>query len=68
VPNYKFRNGCCCSELPGGSLLINGGCYPDAVRDVVKIDTYREYAASSQPPMHSARQAHAAVYHSQYLY
>jgi hypothetical protein len=32
------------------------------------IDTLREYAASSQPPMHTARSALAAVYHSQYLY
>jgi hypothetical protein len=38
------------------------------VRDVVKIDTLREYAASSQPPMHTARREHAAVYHSQYVY
>jgi lambda repressor-like predicted transcriptional regulator len=69
VPNYKFRFGCRWSELPGGSLLITGGgVYPDALRDVVKIDTLREYAASSQPPMHSARRVHAAVYHSQYLY
>jgi hypothetical protein len=51
--------------LPGGSLLITGG---HALRDVVKIDTLREYAASSQPPMHSARADHAAVYHSQYVY
>jgi hypothetical protein len=34
----------------------------------VKIDTLREYALSSQPPMHTARINHAAVYHSQYLY
>jgi hypothetical protein len=68
VPNYQFRYGCCWSELPGGCLLITGGGYSSAVRDVVKIDTLREYAASSQPPMHSARCNHAAVYHSQYLY
>jgi hypothetical protein len=52
--------------LPGGSLLITGG-YP-AVREVVKIGTLREYAVSSQPPMHTARRGHAAVYYSQYLY
>jgi hypothetical protein len=34
----------------------------------VKIDTLREYAASFQPPMHTARSEHAAVYHSQYVY
>jgi hypothetical protein len=38
------------------------------VRDVVRVDTLREFAASSQPPMHTARRSHAAVYHSQYLY
>jgi hypothetical protein len=61
------KSGCRLSELPGGSLLITGG---DVIpqRKVVKIDTLREYAVSSQPPMHTARSNHAAVYHSQYLY
>jgi hypothetical protein len=53
--------------LPGGSLLITGGGSP-TVRDVVKIDTLREYAASSMPPMHTARSSYLAVYHSQYVY
>jgi hypothetical protein len=66
VPSYQFKKGCHWSELPGGSLLITGGC--PGVREVVKIDTLREYAVSSQPPMHTARQNHAAVCHSQYLY
>jgi hypothetical protein len=64
VPHYRFKDDCRWSELPGGSLLITGG----GVRDVLKIDTLREYAASSQPPMHTARADHAAVYHSQYVY
>jgi hypothetical protein len=64
-PNYQFRVACRWSELPGGSLLITGG---GPVRDVEKIDTLREYAVSSQSPMHTARSNHAAVYHSQYLY
>jgi hypothetical protein len=69
VPHYQFKEYCRWSELPGGSLLITGGGeYPREVRDVVKIDTLREYAASSQPPMHTARCNHAAVYHSQYVY
>jgi hypothetical protein len=67
MPHYQFRKFCRWSELPGGSLLITGGSYP-AVREVVKIDTLREYAVCSQPPMHTARSHHAAVYHSQYLY
>jgi hypothetical protein len=67
VPNYQFKNGCRWSELPGGRLLITGG-ESIGVRDVVKIDTLREYAVSSQPPMHTARQDHAAVYHFQYVY
>jgi hypothetical protein len=66
VPHYWFKSNFGWSELPGGSLLITGGSGP--VRDVVKIDTLREYAASSQPPMHTARCLHAAVYHSQYVY
>jgi hypothetical protein len=66
VPRYQFEFGCRWSELPGGSLLITGGGHGE--RDVVKIDTLREYAASSQPPMHAYRSQHAAVYHSQYVY
>jgi hypothetical protein len=66
VPRFWFKLRCRWSELPGGSLLITGGF--SEVRDVVKIDTLREYAASSQPPMHTARESHAAVYHSQYFY
>jgi hypothetical protein len=63
------------SELPGGCLLITGGVVydyeeeeVDVAKDAVMIDTLREGAVSSQPPMHTARQDHAAVYHSQYLY
>jgi hypothetical protein len=55
------------SELPGGRLLLTGGTW-EGVKEVMKIDTLREYAVSSQPPMHTARRSHAAVYHSQYLY
>jgi hypothetical protein len=68
LPSYRLQTDCRWSELPGGSLLITGGGYPDAVRYVVKIDTLREYAVSSQPLMHTARRSHAAVNHSQYLY
>jgi hypothetical protein len=61
---------CRWSELPGGSLLITGGLEVNytATRDLEKVDTLREYAVSSQPPMHTPRHSHAAVYHSQYLY
>jgi N-acetylneuraminic acid mutarotase len=34
----------------------------------VRIDTLREYAVLSVPPMHTARNGHASVYHSQYVY
>jgi hypothetical protein len=69
LPGYKFKLCCRWSELPDGSLLITGGwIFPAAVRDVVKIDTLREWAVSSVPPMHTARCSHAAVYHAQYLY
>jgi hypothetical protein len=64
VPSYQFKDGCCWSELPGGRLLITGG----RVKDAMMIDTLRECAVSSQPPMQTARVSHAAVYHSQYLY
>jgi hypothetical protein len=65
VPNYRFKTYSRWSEVPGGSLLITEG---DVSMDVVKIDTHREYAVSSQPPMHTAREDHAAVYLFQYLY
>jgi hypothetical protein len=64
VPRYKFKWGCRWSELPGGSLLITGG---GSSRDVVRLDV-GTFAVSPQPPMHTARSRHAAVYHSQYVY
>jgi hypothetical protein len=69
VPGFRFKHDFCWSELPGGSLLITGGWNGRvATRQVVKIDTLREFAVSSLPPMHTARWYHVAVYHSQYLY
>jgi hypothetical protein len=68
IPGFSFKYGCRWSELPGGKLLITGGVHAIATRGVVKIDTLRECAVSSLPPMHTARHSHAAVYHSQYLY
>jgi hypothetical protein len=67
VPSFSFKGGCCWSEVPGGSLLITGGGY-HAVREVVRIDTRREYAVSHCPPMLTPRKAHAAVYHTPHLY
>jgi hypothetical protein len=67
VPHYQFKGGCRWSELPGGSLLITGGGSRDAVRDVVRVDV-GTFAVSPQPPMHTARSSHAALYHSQYVY
>jgi hypothetical protein len=66
IPAYYFKLYCRWSELPGGSLLITGG--NPGVREVEKIDAFREWAVSYQPSMHTARRKHAAVYHSQYLY
>jgi hypothetical protein len=67
VPSHTFKYCCCWSEVPGGSLLITGGGYPP-VREVVRIDTRREFAVSHCPPMLTPRREHAAVYHSQHLY
>jgi hypothetical protein len=67
MPNYQFNIFSRWSELPGGRLLITGGGW-EGGSVVVKIDTLRESAVVSQPPMHTARCEHAAVYHSQYLY
>jgi hypothetical protein len=52
--------------MPGDTLLITGGS--PSVCDVVRIDTLRELAVSTQPSMHIARYYHAAVLHAQYLY
>jgi hypothetical protein len=68
VPSYTFKYCCCWSDLPGGSLLITGGGYPVAVREVVRIDTRREFAVAHCPPMLTPRQAHAAVFHTPHLY
>jgi hypothetical protein len=64
---YKFKSGCCWSEVPGGSLLITGGGLP-AVKAVVRIRTCREFAVSRCPPMLTPRRIHAAVYHTPHLY
>jgi hypothetical protein len=70
VPSYEFKYGCCWSEVPGGSLLITGGVdggWSDS-RDVVRIDTRREFAVSHCPPMLTPRETHAAVYYTPHLY
>jgi hypothetical protein len=67
VPSYTFKFGSCWSEVPGGSLLITGGGTP-AVREVVRIDTHREFVFSHCAPMLPPRLAHAAVYHTPHLY
>jgi hypothetical protein len=67
VPSYQFKECCVWCEVPGGSLLITGGGDPVA-REVVKIDTHREFAVSQQTPMLTPRRAHACVYHAQCLY
>jgi hypothetical protein len=60
-------DGCCWSEVPGGSLLITGGTLP-AVRGVVRIDTRREFAVAHCAPMLTPRREHTAVYHTPHLY
>jgi hypothetical protein len=68
VSSYTFKYCCCWSEVPGGSLLITGGGYPDAVGEVVRIDTRREFAVAHCAPMLTPQRAHAAVYHTPHLY
>jgi hypothetical protein len=67
IPGYQFKHHCRWSELPEGRLLITGGG-DHLEREVVKLDTVRECAVSLQPPMHTHRCSHAAVYHSQHVY
>jgi hypothetical protein len=52
--------------VPEGSLLITGGS--PGVREVVRIDTRREFAVSDCAPMLTPRMTHAAVYHTPHLY
>jgi hypothetical protein len=70
VPPYRFNDGCCWSEVPGGSLLITGGKdgYDIEVREVVRIDTRREFAVCHCPHMLTPRRSHASVYHTPHLY
>jgi hypothetical protein len=67
MPSYRFKYCCCWSEVPGGSLLITGGGIP-YVREVVRIDTHREFAVAHCAPMLTPRSTHAAVYHTPHLY
>jgi hypothetical protein len=62
VPSYTFKYGCSWSEVPGGNLLIT------LEREVVRIDTRREFAVVHCPPMLTPRAHHAAVYHTPHLY
>jgi hypothetical protein len=50
----------------GGSLLITGGVNRD--REVVRIDTRREFAVAHCPPMLTPRAGRAAWYHTPHLY
>jgi hypothetical protein len=71
VPSYTFKYICCWSEVPEGSLLITGGedeQEAEAEREVVRIDTRREFAVSHCAPMLTPRAGHAAVYHTPHLY
>jgi hypothetical protein len=69
VPSYTFKYSCCLSKVLRGSLLVTGGENEDQLRrEVVRIDTRREFAVSHCPPMLTPRQAHAAVYHTPHLY
>jgi hypothetical protein len=70
VPSYTFKEWCCWSEVSGGSLLITGGRNEAyiVVREVVRIDTRREFAVSHCTPMLTPRLGHAAVYHTPHLY
>jgi hypothetical protein len=67
IPSYEFCYGSRLSEMHGGKLLITGREY-FVEREVVLIDTRREFAVSLCPPMLTPRGYHAAVYHTQYLY
>jgi hypothetical protein len=67
VPSYIFKYGCCWSEVPGGSLLITGGGYPTASREVVRIDV-ATFEVSRLRDMLTPRSCHSAVYHTQHLY
>jgi hypothetical protein len=67
VPSYQFKDGCCWSEVPGGSLLITGGG-SSAVSEVLRIDTRREFAVFQRAPMLTRRKMHAVVYHTPHLY
>jgi hypothetical protein len=70
VLSYRFKYDCCWSEVPGGSLLITGGRIEanSSAREVVRIDTRREFAVVHCAPMLTPRRAHAAVYHTPHLY
>jgi hypothetical protein len=70
VPSYTFKYGCFWSEVPGGSLLITGGSNKNhcQVREVVRIDTCREFAVTHCAPMLTPRREHAVVYHTPHLY
>jgi hypothetical protein len=68
LPSYKFKTYCCWSELPNGSLLVTGGDFIAPSKEVVRIDTPREFGVTREAPMLTRRCLHAAVYHPPHLY
>jgi hypothetical protein len=66
LPPYSFLASSNFSELLSGNLFVTGGS--PAVKDVVRIDTLREFAVLQQPPMLTARYYHAVVLHAKHLY
>jgi hypothetical protein len=66
VPSYIFKECCCWTEVPGGSLIITGGGLP-VVSEVDRIDV-GTFEVSPQRDMLTPRFYHAAVYHTQHLY
>jgi hypothetical protein len=48
--------------------MTGGDIVGTHIRDVLSIDTRREFAILQRPPMLTARGLHGAVYHAQYLY
>jgi hypothetical protein len=67
LPSYMFKRGCCWTELSRGTLFITGGGFP-ASREVVRIDTLREFAVCQEADMVTPRRDHAGVYYAQHLY
>lgn len=67
--SFSFMWGSVWCLMPGGALCVTGGYVRGkSVKDVVRIDSVKDFAVTQMAPMISRRSAHGSVAYQEYLY